>query len=79
MFDRAYNIFVSKGIPLIMGEFGAMNKENNGARVHWAEFYVSYAKSKGIPCIWWDNGLFYGDSELFGLINRKDNKIQYCL
>ena len=77
MLDRAHNTFVSKGIPVIMGEFGAMNKENEEARAQWAEFYVSYAKSKGIPCIWWDNGVFTGDGELFGLINRNNNTFPY--
>jgi endoglucanase len=77
MLDRVYNTFVSKGIPVIMGEFGAMNKDNEDARADWAEFYVSYAKSKNIPCIWWDNGAFTGDGELFGLINRKNNTFPY--
>jgi endoglucanase len=34
--DRAYNLFVSKGIPVIIGEFGAMNKNNVADRVKWA-------------------------------------------
>ena len=54
--DRAYDTFVSKGIPVIMGEFGAIDKNNESARAEWAEYYVSYAKSKGMPCFWWDNG-----------------------
>jgi endoglucanase len=71
--DRAYNLFVSKGIPVIMGEFGAMNKENTGARVEWARYYTEYAKSKGIPCFWWDNGVTSGEGERFGLLNRTSN------
>jgi len=76
--DRAYNTFVSKGIPVIFGEFGALDKKNNvAARAEWAEYYVSYAKSKGIPCFWWDNGAVTGDGELFGLLNRRDNKFYF--
>jgi endoglucanase len=75
--DRAYNLFVSKGIPVIIGEFGAMNKNNIADRARWAEFYVSYAKNKGIPCVWWDNGAVSGSGELFGLLNRKTNKFSY--
>jgi endoglucanase len=76
--DRAYNAFVSKNIPVIWGEFGAMNKDNAEDRVQWAEFYVSYAKTKGIPCIWWDNGVVTGDdAERFGLLDRLTNKIIY--
>lgn len=62
--------FISKGIPVIIGEFGAVNKFNTDKRVAWADYYVSKAKEKGIPCIWWDNGSFAGNGELFGLLDR---------
>jgi len=75
--DRAYNAFVVKGIPVIMGEFGAMNKDNEEARAQWAEFYVRHAMNRGIPCIWWDNGGFSGDGELFGLLDRRSNTLPY--
>jgi endoglucanase len=77
--DRAYNIFVSNGIPVVIGEFGAMNKNNEAVRAEWAEFYVKYAMDKGIPCIWWDNAAFTGTGELFGLLNRTNNTIAYPL
>jgi len=72
--DRAYNMFVSKGIPVILGEFGAMNKNNNDVRANWARFYVKTAMDRGMPCIWWDNGLVTGNGELFGLLNRRTNQ-----
>jgi endoglucanase len=75
--DLAYNKFVTKGIPVIIGEFGAMNKNNEAARAQWAEFYISYAKSKGMKCFWWDNGAVTGTGELFGLLNRQNNTITY--
>ncbi|MCL2230324.1 MAG: glycoside hydrolase family 5 protein [Treponema sp.] len=70
MFERAYNSFIAKGIPVVMGEFGAMNKGNAAARTEWAEFYVKTAMEKGIPCIWWDNGITSGNGERFGIIGR---------
>ena len=75
--DRAYNTFVSQGIPVIIGEFGAMNKDNVDARSDWAEYFVNYAKRKGMPCFWWDNGIVSGDGEKFGLLNRKTNSFTY--
>jgi len=75
--DRAYNKFVTNGIPVIIGEFGAMNKNNDDARQQWAKFYVSYAKSKGMPCFWWDNAVYTGEGEKFGLLNRSNNTIVY--
>jgi len=62
--DRAYNLFVSKGIPVIMGEFGALDKNNEESRAQWAQYYVNYAMGKGVKCFWWDDG---GN---FRLLNR---------
>lgn len=63
--------FISQGIPVILGEFGAMDKNGNTeSRVAWAEYYVKKAKEVGIPCIWWDNAAFLGSGELFGLLDR---------
>lgn len=69
--------FLSKGVPVIIGEFGAMNKDNEEERVQWASYYVGKAREYGIPCIWWDNGAFEGDGEKFGLINRRELTFPY--
>ena len=54
--DAAYDYFVSKGIPVIIGEICSWDKHNTDDRTAHAEFYAGYAKSKGIPVFWWDNG-----------------------
>ena len=79
--DRFYDLFVSKGIPVIIGEFGAThvninnnNPTNNEAiRAAWAEYYVNYAASKGIKCFWWDDGGWYR------LYNRRNNNFHFPL
>ncbi|MCL2196259.1 MAG: glycoside hydrolase family 5 protein [Treponema sp.] len=73
----AHAKFVSKGIPVIMGEFGAMNKNNDAAREAWAEYYVQQARNRQMPCFWWDNASTSGSGELFGLLNRSTNAIVY--
>jgi len=73
----AHAKFVSKGIPVIMGEFGAMNKNNDAAREAWAEYYVQQARNRQIPCFWWDNASTAGNGELFGLLDRKTDAIIY--
>ena len=78
-FDRAVTAFVDKGYPVIMGEFGAVDRNNEPARAAWAEYYVGYARSKGIPCFIWDNGSFSGQGEKFGLYNRRNNSFPYSL
>lgn len=70
-------LFLDKGTPVIIGEFGAMNKGNELERAEWAEYYVSAAKAIGVPCIWWDNGLFEGNGERFGLFDRHTYDCKY--
>lgn len=69
--DRIYEKYVSKGIPVIIDEFGAVDRNGNtAARVDFASYYVAAARARGIACFWWDNNAFTGDGELFGLLNR---------
>ncbi|MDR0949991.1 MAG: glycoside hydrolase family 5 protein, partial [Lachnospiraceae bacterium] len=73
-------LFIDKGIPAIIGEFGAMKKPaegNDEERAQWAEYYVNAAREITVPCIWWDNGAFEGGGELFGLIDRETNEWMY--
>lgn len=70
-------LFLSKGVPVIIGEFGAMNKDNEQERVLWAQYYVGKAREYGIPCIWWDNNAFDGNGENFGLFNRRELTFPY--
>lgn len=72
LMNNIYNSFLSKGVPVIIGEFGAVDKDNSEARVDWAKYYMQKASEKGIPCIYWDNGAFTGDGELFGLLDRRE-------
>ncbi len=70
-------VFLQKGTPVIIGEFGALNKENEAERVEWVTYYLTKAKEIGVPCIWWDNGSFQGSGENFGLLNRKELTYPY--
>ena len=75
-------LFLSKGIPVIIGEMGAMYKPaegNEGSRAQWAEYYVRKMTEIGVPCVWWDNGLFTGEGEPFGLIDRESLEWVYPL
>ena len=69
--DQLYSNYVAQGIPVIIDEFGARDKNGNlQARVDFAGCYVAQARARGITCIWWDNNAFTGDGERFGLIDR---------
>ena len=79
LFSSIDKIFVSKGIPVILGEFGAMNKDNEEVRAEWAKYYIAGARRYGIPCVWWDNNIYTGNGERFGLLNRAALEFPYPL
>jgi len=71
LFANINRVFVSKGIPVIMGEFGAMNKNNDAIRKEWARYYIAGARQYGIPCVWWDNTNFNAaGAQNFGMFDR---------
>ena len=66
-----YNRFIKYGIPVMMDEFGALDKGGNiQDRVNFTAYYVAAASTRGITCVWWDNHAFSGSGERFGLIKR---------
>lgn len=67
--------FVSHGVPVIIGEYGATNKNNLSERVAWFSYFCEKAESYGMSTILWDNGNYLikepGDyEELYGFYNR---------
>ena len=71
-----YSTFVSKGIPVVIGEFGALEKKDRNGdhmqdRVDFTAYYVAAARARGMTVCWWDNHSFSGNGEKFGLIDRK--------
>ena len=68
--DTIYEKYTSKGIPAVIGEFGARDKDNLESRIAYSAYYVAAARARGITCLWWDNHAFEGNGELFGLLDR---------
>ena len=77
LMKRLQKYYLNKGIPVIIDEFGASNRNNEDTRAAWAKFYVSTADSYGIPCVLWDNNQFGAGSENLGLLNRNNLTIAY--
>ncbi|MGB5823991.1 MAG: glycoside hydrolase family 5 protein [Proteocatella sp.] len=69
--------FIKKGIPVIIGEFGAIDKENLASRIAYTRYYVSRARSNNIMCIWWDDGWKQYPKGQFGILDRYENKLMY--
>lgn len=72
LFKNIKTIFLDNDIPVIVGEFGSVNKNNTEDRVKCVTDYLTAAKEVGVPCIWWDNGSLVGMGENFALLNRRD-------
>lgn len=69
--NALYNRFVKYGIPVMMDEFGALDKGGNiQDRVNFTAYYTAAASARGITCVIWDNHAFGGNGERFGLIKR---------
>lgn len=66
----------SKGIPVMITEYGAVRKllddgtYNTEDVIAWLGDYLGAAKELGIPCVWWDNNYFESGNELFGIFDR---------
>lgn len=76
-FSELNSVFVSKGIPVVIGEFGATDKNNYYDRIKYAEIYASFAKSYGMPCLWWDNNSTGYGAEKFGIFDRNTYSFTY--
>lgn len=54
--------FTSKGIPVLLTEFGCADRDNPRERMAWAGYYTYQARKNEVGYFWWDQG---GDMQLF--------------
>lgn len=78
--ERLYNKFVKNGVPVYIGEFGCIDKDNSQARADYFSYFISCAKSYGIRAAYWDNNAFRvkgstGYDNKFGLIDRASGEV----
>jgi hypothetical protein len=77
-FKKIKEQFVDKGIPVLMGEYGAYRRNgsehvpldlatHNDAVDYWITFVTKQAKANGIVPFWWDTG---------GALDRKNNTVK---
>jgi endoglucanase len=62
-FDLMKTAFVDKGIPVLIGEYGAYRRNtpkdmatHNDAVDYWITFVTKHAKTRGMIPFWWDTG-----------------------
>ena len=84
--DSEFNVvkqkFVDKGIPVIVGEFGAIRRttltgDNLTLHLNSRAYYLNYvakqARANGLKTFYWDEGSLGNNG--FGLINRSNNTV----
>ena len=75
-FKKLEASFVKKGIPVYIGEYGAVNKDNTEDRIQWFNTFIRQTRKMGITCVLWDNQAFEKDSngytEKFGYYKRNE-------
>lgn len=79
-FKKLKDKFVSQGYPVVIGEFGAINKSSIDSQntICRADFYQKvcyYAKQNGLVPVAWDNG--YNGVYGFCLIDRSTNTVAH--
>jgi len=74
-FDPIKQMFTDKNIPVIIGEYGAVNQSGYEVyRKYYMEYVTKYAHDCGFIPFYWDNNGFGSGREKFGLINRTSGK-----
>ena len=78
-FQKVKTTYADKGIPVIIGEFGAILRSdvdpNQTYRNYWDQYVAGSAKRHGLAPFYWDNG--YPDNHQMGLFNRSTGDRYY--
>lgn len=76
--DALFEQYVKNGTGVVIDEFGARDKGGNTqARIDFAAYYLAAARARSISCCWWDNNLFSGSGENFGIFRRSECSFPY--
>lgn len=66
--DAINEIFISKGVPCILGEIGCEKNVSVSERTNYYKAIITEAKKRNIKCFVWDDG---GNYELFNRVSMK--------
>jgi len=74
-FNAVKTRFIDNGIPVIIGEYGAVRQTSASGKAHRL-YYMEYVTKHAIDCgfipFYWDNGGANAGREGFGLFNRRN-------
>jgi len=81
-FQKMKTKFVNAGIPVVLGEYGAIRRTtltgnaltlHLASRAYWDKYITQQARANGLLPFYWDEGSL-GDGG-FGIINRQNNTV----
>ena len=73
VFEKIYANYISKGIPVYMGEFGCVNRataREQAFQQYYLKYYAKLARTYGVPSIIWDNGAKGAGNERHAFIDH---------
>jgi aryl-phospho-beta-D-glucosidase BglC (GH1 family) len=77
-FDRLKSTYVDRGLPVLLGEYGATRQEGyEDYRRYYLEYVTKAAVQRGILPVYWDNGGRGSGSDKFALMDRRSNRVLY--
>lgn len=77
-FDKLKSTFIDRGIPVLLGEYGATYQAGyEDYRRYYVEYVTKAAVDRGILPVVWDNGASGSGGEKFGLIDRRTDTVLY--
>jgi endoglucanase len=75
-FDKLKATYVDKGVPVLLGEYGATHQEEyQDYRRYYIEYVTMAAVDRGILPVYWDNGGKKSGGESFALFDRETNTV----
>jgi endoglucanase len=81
-FQKMKTKFVNAGIPVVLGEYGAIRRTtltgdaltlHLAARAYWDKYITQQAKANGLLPFYWDEGSLSNNG--FGIMNRQNNTV----
>jgi endoglucanase len=75
-FDKLKAQFVDQGLPVMIGEYGAVNQAGyENYRRYYMEFVTKAARDRGLLPVYWDNGGQGSGMDNFGLFDRATGSV----
>ncbi|MGC4093297.1 MAG: glycoside hydrolase family 5 protein [Polyangiaceae bacterium] len=75
-FDKLKAAFIDRGVPVLIGEYGATHQEGfEDYRRYYMEYVTKAAVDRGMLPVYWDNGGRGSGGEKFGLMDRQSNGV----